>query len=188
LQQVISGSEIRYNAELPGSVAAVVRTVKEAGLEGVIAKRRDSIYRANTRSNTWLKLKLEQSQEFVIGGYNPDSGSFQSILVGYYERDKLMFAGKVRQGFNPALRSTLLNKLKPLLTGRCPFCNLPTSKKSHFGEGITADDMNKRRWLKPKLVAQVRFTEWTSYGLLRHATFVGLRADKEPAEVTREQA
>jgi bifunctional non-homologous end joining protein LigD len=124
----------------------------------------------------------------VIGGYNPDSGPFQSILVGYYERDKLMFAGKVRQGFNPALRSTLLNKLKPLLTGRCPFCNLPTSKKSHFGEGITADDMNKRRWLKPKLVAQVRFTEWTSYGLLRHATFVGLRADKEPAEVTREQA
>jgi bifunctional non-homologous end joining protein LigD len=187
LQQVLSGSEVRYNAELPGSPEAVVRTVRQAGLEGVIAKRRDSIYRASTRSNTWLKLKLEQSQEFVIGGYNPDSGSFQSILVGYYERDKLMFAGKVRQGFNPALRSTLLNKLKPLLTSRCPFHNLPTSKKSHFGEGITADDMNKLRWLKPKLVAQVRFTEWTSYGLLRHATFAGLRDDKEPAEVTREQ-
>jgi bifunctional non-homologous end joining protein LigD len=82
LKQVLSGSEVRYNAELPGSAEAVVRTVRQAGLEGVIAKRRDSIYRASTRSNNWLKLKLEQSQEFVIGGYSPDSGSFQSILVG----------------------------------------------------------------------------------------------------------
>ena len=188
LQQLLSYSEVRYNAELPGSPAQVVRTVKKAGLEGVIAKRRNSVYRASAGTNNWLKLKLERSQEFVVGGYNPDAGSFQSILVGYYETGNLMFAGKVRQGFNPALRSTLLNKLKPLLTSRCPFHNLPISKKSHFGEGITVDDMNKLRWLKPKLVAQVRFTEWTSYGLLRHATFVGLRPDKEPAEVTREQA
>jgi bifunctional non-homologous end joining protein LigD len=98
-----------------------------------------------------------------------------------------MFAGKVRQGFNPALRTTLFKKLKPLLTSRCSFHNLPTSKKSHFGEGISSDDMKKLRWLRPKLVAQVRFTEWTSYGLLRHATFVGLRPDKEPGEVRREQ-
>jgi bifunctional non-homologous end joining protein LigD len=81
----------------------------------------------------------------------------------------------------------LLAKMKPLLTSRCPFRNLPTSKKSHFGEGITADDMKKLRWLKPRLVAQVRFTEWTSYGLLRHATFGGLRDDKESSEVTRDQ-
>jgi bifunctional non-homologous end joining protein LigD len=106
LQQVISGSEIRYNAELPGSADAVVRTVKQAGLEGVIAKRRDSIYRGTTRSTDWLKL--EQSQEFVIGGYNPNAGSFQSILAGYYEGDKLMFAGKVRQGLNPASRAAFL--------------------------------------------------------------------------------
>jgi ATP-dependent DNA ligase len=118
LQQVISGSEIRYNAELPGSADAVVRTVKEAGLEGVVAKRRDSIYRGSTRSTDWLKLKLEQSQEFVIAGYNPNAGSFQSILAGYYERDKLMFAGKVRQGFNPASRAALFNKMKRLVTAR----------------------------------------------------------------------
>ena len=123
----------------------------------------------------------------MIGGYHPASGSFQSILAGYYEVGKLMFAGKVRQGFNPALRAALLAKIKPLVTSRCPFRNLPTSKKSHFGEGITAHDMKKLRWLKPRLVAQVRFTEWTSYGLLRHATFGGLRDDKEPAEVTRDQ-
>jgi bifunctional non-homologous end joining protein LigD len=127
LQQLLSGSEVRYNAELPGSAEDVVRIVRKAGLEGVIAKRRDSVYRASTRTNNWLKLKLEQSQEFLIGGHNPDAGSFQSILVGYYEREKLMFSGKVRQGFNPALRSTLFNKLKTLLTSRCPFHNLPTS-------------------------------------------------------------
>jgi bifunctional non-homologous end joining protein LigD len=98
-----------------------------------------------------------------------------------------MFAGKVRQGFNPASRAALLAKMKPLVMSRCPFRNLPTSKKSHFGEGITADDMKKLRWLKPRLVAQVRFTEWTSYGLLRDATFGGLRDDKGPAEVTRDQ-
>ena len=93
-----------------------MRTVKEVGLEGVIAKRRDSLYRASTRSTDWLKLKLEQSQECVIGGYHPASGSFQSILAGYYEVGKLMFAGKVRQGFNPASRAALLAKMKPLIT------------------------------------------------------------------------
>ena len=74
----------------------------------------------------------------------------------------------------------------PLLTDKCPFANLPSSKKSHFGEGVTAEDMKKLKWLTPKLVAQVRFAEWTSYGLLRHATFLGLRDDKNAREVRRQ--
>jgi ATP-dependent DNA ligase len=76
--------------------------------------------------------------------------------------------------------------MNSLVTARCPFRNVPISKKSHFGEGITAEDMTKLRWLKPKLVGQVRFAEWPSYSLLRHATFVALRDDKDPAEITRE--
>ena len=76
--------------------------------------------------------------------------------------------------------------MRPLLTDRCPFANLPTSKKSHFGEGITSDEMAILSWLRLKLVAQVSFTEWTNYGLLRHATFEGLRDDKEPPVVVRE--
>jgi len=99
-----------------------------------------------------------------------------------YERKK-----RLEPGFNPASRAALLAKMKPLVMSRCPFRNLPTSKKSYFGEGITADDMKKLHWLKPRLVAQVRFTEWTSYGLLHNATFGGLRNDKGPAEVTRDQ-
>ena len=129
---------------------------------------------------------MNKGQEFVIGGYKPDAGSFQSILVGYYEAKKLIFAGKVRQGFNPVVRARLLKEMRPFLTRQCPFANLPTSRKSHFGEGITVEEMAELCWLKPKLVAQISFTEWTNYGLLRHATFEGLREDKMPREVVRE--
>src|SRR3954452_23503381 len=182
-----SGSNIlRYSAELSGTPTAVIRSVGAAGLEGVVAKRRDSLYRAGTRVTTWLKLKLNKSQEFVIGGYKPAAGSFQSILVGYYDAKELIFAGKVRQGFNPTVRSRLLEEMTPVRTGKCPFSNLPTSRKSHFGEGITEEEMAGLCWLKPKLVAQVSFTEWTTYGLLRHATLEGLRDDKSPREIVRE--
>ena len=100
----------------------------------MIAKRRDSIYRGSTRSTDWLKLKLEQSQEFVIGGYNPNAGSFQSILAGYYEGDKLMFAGKVRQGLNPASRAALFNKMKRLVTARAHFVILRPAKRVTLGK------------------------------------------------------
>lgn len=92
----------------------------------------------------------------------------------------------MRQGFNPTSRRKLFESLAPHVVASCPFANLPSSKKSHFGEGVTADDMKKLRWLKPRLVAQVRFAEWTTYGLLRHATFLGLRDDKAAREVVRE--
>ena len=186
LKTIIASSGVRYSAELPGSTRAIISAIKHAGLEGVIAKRRDSVYQPASRVTSWLKLKLDQSQEFVIGGYNPAPGSFQSILTGYYEGGNLIFAGKVRQGFNPASRAALFKRMQPLLTDRCPFANLPSSKKAHFGEGVTAEEMKKLKWLKPKLVAQCRFTEWASYGLLRHGTFLGLRDDKEPEEVVRE--
>lgn len=186
LRELLEGSAVRYNAELAGSAHAVVKTVRAAGLEGIVAKQRGSLYRAGTRVNSWLKFKIDKSQEFVIGGYKPDAGSFQSILAGYYDGKKLLFAGKVRQGFNPASRRRLLETMRPFLTDQCPFHNLPSSRKSHFGEGITTEDMKALCWLEPKLVAQIGFTEWTDYGLLRHATFRGLRDDKESTVIVRE--
>jgi bifunctional non-homologous end joining protein LigD len=186
LKRVIAGSPVLYSAELNGAPDEVIESITNAGLEGIVAKRRDSRYQPNGRTSSWLKLRLGLAQEFVVGGYNPDRALFQSLLVGYYEKKKLIFAGKVRQGFNPASRRALIETLTPLLTEKCPFANLPSSKKSHFGEGVTAEDMKKLKWLKPKLVAQVRFAEWTSYGLLRHATFLGLRDDKDAREVARE--
>jgi bifunctional non-homologous end joining protein LigD len=188
LREILEGSELRYNANLPGSPRAILRTIESAGLEGIVAKKRDSLYRAGTRVTTWLKFKINKAQEFVIGGYKPDATSFQSILVGYYQAKKLLFAGKVRQGFNPYIRAKLFEGMRPCLTSKCPFANLPSSRTSHFGEGITTEEMKELCWLKPKLVAQISFTEWTNYGLLRHATFEGLRDDKEPRSVVREVA
>jgi bifunctional non-homologous end joining protein LigD len=186
LRELLADSEVRYNAELAGSPTSIIRTVKSAGLEGIVAKQRGSTYCAGTRVTSWQKFKIDKSQEFIIGGYKPNAGVFQSILVGYYDTKNLIFAGKVRQGFNPSTRRRLFETIRPLLTPKCPFDNLPSSRKSHFGEGITAEEMKELCWLKPKLVAQVSFTEWTDYGLLRHATFHGLRDDKEPRAIVRE--
>jgi bifunctional non-homologous end joining protein LigD len=187
LNEVIKGSDVRLSAELPGTPDEIVPAVKRSGLEGIVAKRKDSSYTvARSRSLAWQKFKLALSQEFVIGGYNPNGNTFSSLLVGYYQDNGLLFAGKVRQGLNPGLRRALIKLLKPLATKACPFTNLPISKTGHFGEGIKKEDMVKLQWVRPERVAQISFTEWTSYGLLRHATFLGLREDKEPGDVVRE--
>jgi bifunctional non-homologous end joining protein LigD len=186
LKDLLENSGIRFSAELPGSAEQVIPAVKNAGLEGIVAKRRNSSYLTRTRSRDWRKLKLSPAQEFVVGGYNPEGATFSSLLVGYYEGRNLMFAGKVRQGLNPASRRALMRTFSARLVDECPFANLPISKTGHFGEGITAADMQKLHWVRPELVVQVSFTEWTSYGLLRHATFEGLRNDKNAHEVVRE--
>jgi len=109
------------------------------------------------------------------------------LLVGYYEGSKLLFAGKVRQGLNPAIRSTLTRGLQPIRTATCPFSNLPNSKKGRWGEGVTADEMKDYVWLEPRVVAEVKFTEWTHGGVLRHPQFVAIRDDKAPEEVGKEK-
>jgi bifunctional non-homologous end joining protein LigD len=178
---------IRLSRDLPGSVAEIVEVLRAAGIEGVVAKRKDSLYQPGERSSDWQKLKLEQQQEFVIGGYRPDSSiGLDAILVGFYEGRKLQFAGKVRAGFIPHVRREVLEKLKPLGTSVCPFANLPDASSGHWGTGITVDQMAEMQWTKPQLVAQIRFTEWTAENRLRHAAFLGLRLDKSAKEVSRE--
>jgi bifunctional non-homologous end joining protein LigD len=180
-------STIRLSQDLPGSTAAIVRAVQAAGIEGVVAKRRDSTYQPGERSGDWVKLKLERQQELVIGGYRPEgSAGLDALLVGYYEGRELKFAGKVRAGFTPHIRRELLGKLTPLASAACPFVNLPDRGAGHWGGGITADQMSEMRWTRPQLVAQIRFTEWTAEKRLRHAAFLGLRVDKAATEVRRE--
>jgi bifunctional non-homologous end joining protein LigD len=163
-----------------------MQAVREHGLEGVIAKRLDSPYQPGQRANSWLKLPLKPNQDFFIGGYRLDGKRFELLLVGYFENKKLLFAGKVQQGLNPANRRALLKILGPLAVGKCPFANLPTSKTGHWGEGVTAEEMGDYVWLNPEMVAEIKFAEWTSGGVLRHAEFVALRDDKDPKEVSRE--
>src|SRR5215469_851031 len=117
---------IRLSRDLPGSVAEIIQALRAAGIEGIIAKRKDSPYQPGERSNDWLKLKLERQQEFVIGGFRPDGAiGLDSLLVGYYEGQRLLFAGKVRAGFIPHVRREVLERLNPLQISKCPFANLP---------------------------------------------------------------
>jgi bifunctional non-homologous end joining protein LigD len=183
---VLDGSGLLLSKPLPGSPQEIVEAVRALGLEGVIAKRKDSLYEPGERSDAWQKLKLENQQEFVIGGYRPGSNGVDALLVGYYEGTGLRFAGKVRAGFVPHLRREIAKTLKPLHTDRCPFVDLPNSKSSRWGGGATADEMGEMPRVKPKVVAQIRFVEWTAEGRLRHAAFLGLRSDKSAREVRRE--
>jgi bifunctional non-homologous end joining protein LigD len=133
-----------------------------------------------------VKVKFNRRQEFLVGGFKPLANGFESLLVGYYEGRKLMFASKVRAGLTPHIRAELFPLLKSLSQAKCPFANLPSSKTGHWGEGITAEDMTALRWVKPRIVVGVSFVEWTRDSLLRHAEFIGMRDDRSPREVRRE--
>jgi DNA ligase D-like protein (predicted ligase) len=163
--------------------AELIPLVKEFGFEGIIAKRKDSCYEPGKRSGVWLKYKVNKAQEFVIGGYTPDN-PLDALIVGYYEGDKLIFASKVRNGFVPRLRREVWAKLKHLETDVCPFANLPEKGRTRWA--LTREEMKNCVWLKPQLVAQIEYTEFTPDGHLRHSKFCGLRDDKMPREVVRE--
>lgn len=178
---------VRRLDEITGSAERVVRAIRSLGLEGVIAKRWDSTYQPGERSGDWVKLRLDLQQEFVVGGYRPaGSDSLDSLLVGFYAGTELRFAGKVRAGLVPHLRRELVGQLKALHIAQCPFANLPDRRQSRWGGGVTAEQMHEVRWATPKVVVQVRFLEWTADGRLRHAAYLGERADKDACKVQRE--
>jgi bifunctional non-homologous end joining protein LigD len=183
--------KVRYCSNLKGDVSRLLKEAQLLGLEGLIGKRADSIYEPGRRSGAWIKLKLLHEQEFVIGGFTDPEGSrkhFGSLLVGYFNQDALFCAGRVGTGFNDALLDSLAGKLNPLAIRACPFENLPEKHAGRYGAGITANDMKRCHWVKPRLVCQVKFFEWTRDGKLRQPVFIGLREDKPAGEVMRETA
>ena len=188
LADVLRESGLLRSHPLPGTAAQVSAAVRALGLEGVIAKRRSSAYVSGVRTHAWLKLKLDTQQEFVIGGYRPGSHGVDALLVGVYDGRSLRFAGKVRAGFTPRVRQDVFAALTPLHAARCPFVDLPSTRPSRWGGGVSAEQMAEMQWVRPRLVAQIRFVEWTTDGLLRHAAFVGLRTDKDARSVRREDA
>jgi bifunctional non-homologous end joining protein LigD len=180
---------IRYSGELSGEVRALLKEVKRRGLEGLIGKQRYSIYEPGRRSGAWIKLKCLNEQEFVIGGYTPPAGArkhFGAILVGYYKNGKLFFAGKVGTGFNSKSLAELAKKFRELKRNDCLFADLPSKQGERWVQGITPSMMKKMHWVKPVLVAQIKFAEWTRDGKLRQPVFLGLREDKKPTEVIHE--
>ena len=169
--------------------AELMKAARKQGLEGIIAKRPGSVYEPGRRSGAWLKCKILGEQEFVIGGFSLPQNSrqyFGAILIGYYQDDKFLYAGKVGTGFNHRLLETLHAKFLQRVRPTCPFANLPLNHKSRFGTGMPLSEMRKMTWLKPQLVAQIKFAEWTHDGLLRQPVFLGLRKDKPARDVRRE--
>jgi bifunctional non-homologous end joining protein LigD len=168
-------SPVRFMTHRNAQGEAFYREACEQGLEGLIAKRRNSQY-VGRRSPDWLKFKCINEQELVIGGFTDPAGSrvgFGALLVGYYDRGKLRYAGKVGTGFDTATLVRLRGRLDAREINRSPFVDEVREKGAH--------------WVKPDLVAQIGFTEWTHDGKLRHPRFLGLRTDKAAKDVVRER-
>ena len=178
---------IRYSPALNAGLAVLIQSVKAQGFEGLVAKRLDSRYQPGERNGAWQKMRVNQGQELVIAGYTPSSKNFDALVIGYYENGKLMYAARTRNGFTPASRAELFKKLKPLEMKDCPFTNLPEKKAGRWGAGLTAEKMKDCRWLKPQLVGQFEFVEWTDGSHLRHTKFIALREDKKAKDVVREK-
>jgi DNA ligase D-like protein (predicted ligase) len=168
------------------AAAQMLSFVRSHGLEGVVAKRADSVYHPGKRTGYWTKTRTNLAQEFVVGGYIPSKLGVDSIVVGFYKGKDLYYAARVRAGFVPATRRAVFEAIKNLKTAKCPFVNLPEKESGRWGQGFTAEKMDEAVWIKPEAVAEVEFLEWTDANHLRHTKFVGLRDDKDPSKVVRE--
>jgi bifunctional non-homologous end joining protein LigD len=157
-------------------------------LEGIIAKKSDSLYSPGIRSREWLKIKTAKRQEMVIGGYTLNEGSnkyFSSLLVGVYEGKDLIYTGKVGTGFNQKMQADMLKQFKPLVTKTAPFREVPdVNKPSRFRPNPAKADVV---WLKPELVCEVSYRELSSEGIMRHPSFQGMRTDKKAKGVVQEK-
>jgi len=192
LEKLLKGvkAPLLFSANLPGSTSAIWKQIQKQRLEGIIAKRRDSVYEVGRRSGEWAKIKSINQQEFVIGGYTEPRGGrthFGALLIGVYENKKLIFCTRVGTGFDRKALAALHAQMQKLRVDKCPFTNLPVPRNSRWGGGVTAADMKTCTWVEPKLVCEVEFTEWTGDSSLRHPAFIGLREDKSPHDVHREK-
>src|SRR6202158_4695092 len=129
---------IRYSPPLEARLSDLIHSVKAQGLEGLVAKRLDSVYEPGLRSGAWMKMRVNRGQEFVIGGYTVGATPFDALIFGYYEDGKLMYAARTRNGFTPGTRVKLFKNLKGLETPECPFANLPEKRSGRWGAGLTA--------------------------------------------------
>ncbi|HZZ75286.1 MAG TPA: non-homologous end-joining DNA ligase, partial [Puia sp.] len=184
----LSSNNLRISDGFEESGIGLFESVKKLGLEGIIAKNKWSTYHENDRTRDWLKIKSHRRQEVVIGGYTINDGSsklFSSLLVGVFNKGKLIYTGKIGTGFNQKTQAELLKQFKPLISKTAPFQFIPDiNKPSRF----RPDPPNaKAVWLKPKLICEVSFTEMTSDGVMRHPSFEGMRSDKKPDSVVLEK-
>jgi bifunctional non-homologous end joining protein LigD len=177
---------VKYVEHVRDDGEALHEAASNLGFEGIVAKRANSTYESGVRTRSWLKAKDVCEQEFVVGGYTEGEGSrsktFGGLLVGYYDGDDLRFAASVGSGLSDAALSRITAQLKDLRTDEAPFVNPPTVIGGRWAGGKSARCL----WVKPELVARVKFASWTRDGNLRAPVFLGLRPDIEPQSVRRE--
>jgi bifunctional non-homologous end joining protein LigD len=172
-----AGGMLRYSDHIEGNGAQFFKEACKLGLEGIVSKLADSVYES-TRSRTWQKIKCIKRQEFVIAGYTlSDKGiPFSSLILGFYDKGKLIYAGRAGTGYTNAMRVDLKKKLDRIVVDKRPFAQIPKDP-----------GLRRAVWTEPKLVGEVTFTEWTDEGVIRHPSFQGLREDKKPHQVVKEE-
>ena len=190
LRSVVPASRvIKFSETFDATGSAFFAMADKMGLEGIMAKKTDSLYIPGARTREWLKIKTEKRQEAIICGYTINENSskqFSALLLGLYEGSELRFIGPVGTGFSNDLQKELLQKLKPLVTPKCPFKEVPDyNKPSRFRPNPPKASVT---WVKPVLVCEISYRELTRDGSIRHPSFKGLREDKKAREVIRETA
>jgi bifunctional non-homologous end joining protein LigD len=171
---------IHFPLPLRAGLNTVIAKIKQFGFEGVVAKEKGSAYLPGKISNTWIKLKLKPTEEFIVGGYIPGAHGIDQLVVGRFAGKKLMYVASLDDGFVPATRNKVLAAIQKLTTRECPFANLPEKKAPHR---MDAEKMQTVAWVRPKIVAEIAMNEWTPDGHLRHAEFKRLRDDKTVSQV-----
>ncbi len=183
LRELISDDQdvhvLRYSDHVQGNGSRFFEHACRIDLEGIVSKRNDAIYRGG-RSRSWCKTKCQQQQEFVVVGHTESASGgrpFGALLLAVFDRRQLVYSGRVGTGFNSRNSDALYSRLQALETPECPLARCPP-----------ADGRERVHWVRPEMVVQVRFSNWTAGGSLRHPTFQGIREDKSPVQVKRESA
>ncbi|WP_245508726.1 non-homologous end-joining DNA ligase [Bradyrhizobium zhanjiangense] len=168
---------VHYSGHRKRHGKAAFNKARRAGEEGIIAKRAASLYHSGRRTKDWLKIKADQEQEAIVVGFTEPRGSrqhFGSLVLGVYDKGKLVYVGHSGGGFSRQMLATLHARMMKLRTDKKPFTDVPHEDRT--------------TWIKPRLVCQVKFTEWTREGEMRHPVFLGMRSDKPARQVRRERA
>lgn len=170
---------VQLSPVLTGTLAAITAQIRKFEFEGIVAKRTDSLYLPGEEPGTWVKKKMQRSEDFIVGGFIPGAHGVDQLVVGARKAGELHFVDSVKNGFVPTTRRKVQEAIEKLATPECPFVNLPEKKRPH---AMDKEKMQTVRWVRPKVVAEIAFNEWTPSGHLRHSKFLRLR---EPMDLRK---